>query len=166
MPTTPHPKIRILKNSVVMIEHAAMMGFEIAGAALGAPPVLISALEHYRDVTKLFSSWWEIHPEYQKCNNDTRYHHFRYKRNLKQLLLPLVVEDDKIARLIVEPSSNEWKDPDIAQQLGIRRQDSHELCPEIMQQMDGVIAELHKVLGFDKSGFQEGLKGDKVSTMS
>ena len=143
-----------------------MTDFEIASAIPGALPVLTSTLKHCRDVTKVFGFWWEIHLEYQKCSNDTKYPHLRYKRDLKQLLLPLVAEYDKIARLIAEPSSDEWKDPDIAQQLGIRRQDSHELCPEIMQQMDGVIAELHKVLGFDKSGFQEGLKGDKVSTMS
>ena len=123
-----------------------MTGFEIASAIPGALPVLTSTLKHCRDVTKVIGFWWEIHLEYQKCSNDMKYHHLRYKRNLKQLLLPSVAKDDKIARLIAEPSNDEWKDPDTAQQLEIRRQNSHELYLEIMQQMDGAIAKLYNLL--------------------
>ncbi|OCL11415.1 hypothetical protein AOQ84DRAFT_423587 [Glonium stellatum] len=138
-----------------------MSGFEIAGAVLGALPILISALEHYREAAKVFDTWWKIRSEYHKCITKMTGHHICYTNSIKQLILPLKADDGEISRLMAEPNGDAWKDPQIAQQLEARLQGSYKLFLEIMQQMNGVIVELGKELGLDKPGFQKKLKGDK-----
>lgn len=140
-----------------------MSGFEIAGVVLGAFPLVTTALEDYRAVARVVGLWWQIRQEYEKCAGEVRYHHLRYKRNLEQLLLPLVVEDDTIRGLLAQPGADLWRDPGIAQQLEIRLQGSYELYLEIMQQMARIIENLDEELGVHKANLQEKLSRPKVS---
>ena len=139
-----------------------MTGFEIAGAVLGAFPIAIEALERYRDVARYWGFWWEIRSEYQKCSNELKFHQLSFRRNLKQLLLPLVADEDQIKRLLVDPGGEGWREQSVAQQLQDRLQESYELYLEIIQQLKTTMDELNRELAISKSGFQEKLSRAKV----
>src|SRR5450756_1943529 len=47
---------------------------EITGFVLAALPLMISALEHYRESAEVLESWWKIKREYQKCMRNLKYH--------------------------------------------------------------------------------------------
>jgi hypothetical protein len=64
-----------------------MSGLEVAGVVLGAFQLIISGLEHWRDVAKVGGFWWRIRKEYTKCRSDVRFYDIVYKRNLKELLM-------------------------------------------------------------------------------
>jgi hypothetical protein len=135
-----------------------MSGFEIAGVVLGAFPIAIVALEKYREVAKLWGFWWEIRSEYQKCSSEVKFHRLGFTRNLKQLLLPMVSDKAQVLRLLADPGGKDWREPNIAQQLEDRLQDSYELYFEIIQQLQRAMEELHEVLAVDKTDVQDKLK--------
>lgn len=80
-----------------------MSGIEIAGLLLGVFPLLISALEHYRESAEVLDDWWQIKKESKKCKNEIKVQELAFENNLERFLLPLVVDDNDIAALIAEP---------------------------------------------------------------
>lgn len=46
--------------------HGQMSGVEAAGFVLAAFPLLISALEHYRESAEVLKDWWRYKREYRK----------------------------------------------------------------------------------------------------
>jgi hypothetical protein len=139
-----------------------MSGFEVAGIVLGAFPIALEALEKYREMAKVWGFWWEIRYPYQKCKCELKFHHLSLNRNLKQLLLPLVAEDEQIQRLLADPGGEEWQQQSIAKQLEDRLQESHDLYLEIIQQLRRTMDEIKKDLAIDKAGFQEKVSRSKV----
>ncbi|RYP03945.1 hypothetical protein DL764_004779 [Monosporascus ibericus] len=138
-----------------------MSGFEIAGVVLGAFPIAILGLEKYREVAKRFGFWHQIRLEYQKTSNELKFHKLSFVRNLKQLLLPLVVDDADVQKLISDPGGKAWKDDAVAKALEGRLQESHGLYLEIMGEMERVMGELNKELAVDVEGVQKALKAQK-----
>ncbi|RYP70252.1 hypothetical protein DL771_005555 [Monosporascus sp. 5C6A] len=138
-----------------------MSGFEIAGVVLGAFPIAIWGLEKYREVAKRFGFWHEIRLEYQKTSNELKFHKLSFVRNLKQLLLPLVVDDADMQKLISDPGGKAWKDDAVAKALEGRLQESHGLYLEIMGEMERVMGELNKELAVDVEEVQKEFKAQK-----
>lgn len=81
-----------------------MSGIEVAGLLLGVFPLIIAGLDYWRDIAKVGGFYWRIRKEYSKCLRDVQYHQLLYKRNLGELLLPIMNNDaDEVARLVAEP---------------------------------------------------------------
>lgn len=123
-----------------------MSGFEIAGIVLGAFPIAVSALQGYRRAAQMVDCWHEIRREHSKCSHEIQFHRLRYTCTLKRLLLPLVVDDDTIARLVADPGGHSWKAPLIADALEKRLQDSYTLYFETISEMRRTIDDLNEEL--------------------
>lgn len=69
--TPPRPRSRLNSPSHTPQTHAhrrkgRMSGVEAAGFVLAAFPLLISALEHYRESAEVLKDWWRYKREYRK----------------------------------------------------------------------------------------------------
>ena len=144
-----------------------MSGFEIAGVVLGAFPIALEALKQYHNVARTWGFWWEIRGQYSICSNSIKYQRLLFERNLKSLLLSLLIaDDDQIKQLMANPGGEKWKEQEIAQQLEDRLRDSYELYLEIIREIQRTIEKLNHELAVDKTGVQETLASDGVSKLS
>ncbi|KAF2790435.1 hypothetical protein K505DRAFT_327588 [Melanomma pulvis-pyrius CBS 109.77] len=139
-----------------------MSGLEIAGVLLGAFPLIISGLEHWRDVAKVGGFFWRVRKEYTTCRREVRFHEILYKRNLKELLLPIVDDDDdddggEVARLVGDPGGKGWSSKALQERLERRLQESYDLYMEIICEMNETAKELRKELALDKVTVQSQL---------
>ncbi|KAF1993824.1 hypothetical protein P154DRAFT_414906, partial [Amniculicola lignicola CBS 123094] len=137
-----------------------MSGLEVAGVLLGTFPLILSGLEHYRDVAKVAGFWWQIRKKYQKCRDDVRFHEIVYRRNLKELLLPIVLDTEDVNRLVADPGGERWTDPDLQGRLEHRLQESYSLYMGIISEMNERADDLRKELAFDKDAVQSKLPAD------
>lgn len=80
-----------------------MSGLEVAGLALAAFPLLISALGHYQDLAVKAKIFWKIRKEHTKWMHELRICKLAFERNLQFLLLPLVADGDVIDKLLGDP---------------------------------------------------------------
>ncbi|OQV03200.1 hypothetical protein CLAIMM_08275 [Cladophialophora immunda] len=100
-----------------------MSGIEIVGLALGAFPLLISALEHFRDSVETLHTWWRFEREFSNFKLEIEYQHQRLKQNL-ELNLP------------------SWKDQDLEEKLKHRLQENYSLYMETVKVMNEVMERL------------------------
>jgi hypothetical protein len=80
-----------------------MSGLEIASVLLGAFPLIITGLQHWRDVAKVGNFYRRVWTECNDCYREVQFQELLYKRNLKKLLLPVVSKADEVKRLIDDP---------------------------------------------------------------
>lgn len=134
-----------------------MSGLEIAGVLLGTFPLIVSGLEHWRDVAKVGGFFWRVRKEYTKCRGDVQFYEIVYKRNLKELLLPIVKDADEVARLLADPGGKDWSNKALQERLEERLQESYNLYREIISDMNETTQELRKTLSLDKTTIQSRL---------
>ncbi len=141
-----------------------MSGIEIAGLLLGAFPLLISALEHYRQSAEVLDDWWQIKQEYKKCKNEIKLQELAFEGSLERFLLPLVVDDNQIAALIAEPGGTKWKDPALEDKVKSRLPKSYDLFIDTIYDIKTTVDDLKEELGVNREAFQKGLdpKVDQV----
>jgi hypothetical protein len=134
-----------------------MSGLEVAGVLLGTFPLIISGLEHWRDVAKVGGFFWRVRKEYMKCRSDVQFHEIVYKRNLKELLLPILNDSDEVKRLVGDPGGRDWTNGTLQKQLEARLDESYGIYMGIIQEMNETAEELRKELSFDKVSVQSKL---------
>lgn len=134
-----------------------MSGLEIAGVLLGAFPLIISSLEHWRDVAKVGGFFWKIRQEYAACIRKVRFYELLYKRNLKLLLIPIVGTITDAQLLIDSPGGDGWSDKDLQERLRDRLQDSYDLYQETLVEMNEAVQNLRHELAHDKEHIQHKL---------
>ncbi|KAF2009486.1 hypothetical protein BU24DRAFT_467859 [Aaosphaeria arxii CBS 175.79] len=139
-----------------------MSGIELAGLVLGAFPLLIYALESYREGAELLNDWWRIQATYKKCKHDLGYHHTIFEGNIERLLLPLVVDDDELKALMDNPAGEAWEDEELEKRLKQRLPKSYELFLDIMGNINKLIESLKKELGVNDSKFLAKVDKGKV----
>lgn len=71
-----------------------MSGFEIAGLVLGALPVAIAVLDGLKEMNRGVAFWRGIRRRHKRLVSDLDFQRLSFELNLKQLLLPLVLDDD------------------------------------------------------------------------
>ncbi|KAK3073075.1 hypothetical protein LTR53_005652 [Teratosphaeriaceae sp. CCFEE 6253] len=139
-----------------------MSGIEVVGLILGAFPLAISALEHYRESCKVLNCLANFEREYRKLLNDIKDEYLIYTLNLKVLLLPLVdgdgLDEDDIQLLLEDPSHERWRSNDMNLALRGRLGIAHTRFLEIGKDLQGLIWELLTVLGIDKPRLQARLR--------
>ncbi|KAK0709991.1 hypothetical protein B0T26DRAFT_755112 [Lasiosphaeria miniovina] len=138
-----------------------MSGFEVAGLVLGAFPIAITALDKYREIATRLGVFFKIQLEYKRWRDDLEFHQLVFTRHLRQLLLPLVADDDKIAELLSAPGGDSWRDDAIAKLLQKRLRDSYELYFEYIKGIKRVMADINQELAVDSAAIQDGIKTSK-----
>ncbi|KAF2870783.1 hypothetical protein BDV95DRAFT_447251, partial [Massariosphaeria phaeospora] len=140
-----------------------MSGLEVAGVVLGAFPLLISGIEHWRDVAKVGGFFWRLRKEYTKCQRDIQFHEIVYRKNLRELLLPLIPDSDEVAQLIADPGGQRWTDTTLQEQLENRLHESYQLYHHTITEMNEIAEELKKELCFDRENVQDKLTNRRSS---
>ncbi|KUJ07975.1 uncharacterized protein LY89DRAFT_742271 [Mollisia scopiformis] len=131
-----------------------MSGVEIAGFVLAAFPLLISALEHYRETAEVLEGWWNIKTEYKKCMRNIKYHQIVFEENLEELLLPLIADEEKLQRLLQNPGGHEWDDTELEKILQKRMPKTYSVYLDTIKMMaktqksPGLVAHVSSSLGF------------------
>ncbi|OCL04599.1 hypothetical protein AOQ84DRAFT_300565 [Glonium stellatum] len=141
-----------------------MSGVEVAGFLLAAFPLLISALEHYREGAELLSDWWRIQRAYKKCKQDIEYHQILFESNVEEFLLPLVVNEAELQILMENPAGEGWEDPELEERLKQRLPKSYNLYLDIIGDINKLMEKLKKELGVGNAYFQSRVNESKGST--
>lgn len=134
-----------------------MSGLEVAGVVLGAFPLLISGIESWRDVAKIGGFFWQIRKEFTKCRRDIQFHEIQYKKNLQELLLPLISDVDEVAKLIADPGGRKWCDRTLQERLEGRLHESYQLYQDTITEMNEIAEELRKELCLNEQNVQDKL---------
>jgi len=134
-----------------------MSGIEIAGILLGALPLIISGLEHWRDVARVGGFWWRVRKEHTACLREVQYHAIIYRRNLKELLLPIADDSPEVTALISDPGGKGWSNKILQDRLEKRLLDSYNLYVEIIGEMNAAAEELREELRLDQKTIQDKL---------
>ncbi|KAK5682956.1 hypothetical protein LTS10_004484 [Elasticomyces elasticus] len=139
-----------------------MSGVEVVGLVLGASPLAISALEHYRDSCRVLNCLANFEQEYRKTLNDVKDEYLLYVLNLKVLLLPLVngneLGEDDLTLLLTDATHEKWKSDDVEVALRERLDVAHGRFLEIAKDLQHLVWELLTVLGIDKPRLQARLR--------
>ncbi|KAH8587077.1 hypothetical protein B0O99DRAFT_557149 [Bisporella sp. PMI_857] len=131
-----------------------MSGVEIAGFVLAAIPLMISALEHYKESAEVLEGWWKVKSEWRKCKNNLNYHKVAFEENLEELLLPLIADEEKLKHLLDCPGGPEWRDPTLEEMLRERMPKTYSAYLETIEEMKEVVEGLDNALGMNKMHFQ------------
>lgn len=134
-----------------------MSGFEVTGLVLAAFPLIISGLEHWRDVAKVGGFYWRIRKEYTACRREVDFHMLMYKRNLKELLLPIMNTVEEVTDLVNDPGGKGWSNEALQDRLEARLQESYTLYIYIIREMYDVADALRSDLAFDEASVQDKL---------
>lgn len=131
-----------------------MSGVEVAGLILGAFPLMITALEHYRDTAEVLEGWWKIKREYLKCMRNLKYHKLAFEENLEELLLPLIADEDKLQLLLEEPGGQAWKEQELEDMLKERMPKTYSSYLDTVEEMLETVQALEDALGMNKVHFR------------
>ena len=145
-----------------------MSGLEIIGLALGIFPLLVSALEHYRNVHHALGLIAHFETKYRKTLDDIKYEQLLFRFNLTELLLSILGKDDShdeftLERLIADPGGPEWHDDDYAQALEDRLGQARSQFMEIVQSLHELLSELLFSLISNKPTLQAKVESRVVS---
>jgi hypothetical protein len=130
-----------------------MSGIEIAGLVLGAFPLLIYALESYREGAEVVGDWWQVERAYTKCKQDLKYHQLLFEGNIERFLLPLVVDDDELKQLMENPAGTAWEDPELEKKLQERLPKAYDTFLGVMVDINKLMESFKKALGVNNQKF-------------
>lgn len=140
-----------------------MSGFQAIGIVLGVFPLAITALENHQKVATRLRLFSKMKLEYKKCSNELELQQLTFMRHLKQLLLPLVVDNEKVQELIDKPAGEAWRDASMVELLEKRLGDSYELYQEYIKGMNYVMDKICNELALDDEFVQSKLLDTSVS---
>lgn len=141
-------------------------GFESAGIVLGTFSIALSALELCRDVSKQIKRFLQIKLDYKKWRESLEFQKLAYTHNLKQLLLPLALDDDKIDELLLAPGGDCWRENSVAERFEQRLGQAYTLYMTCIQGMGNTMKEINRELAVDAKWAQQLLDSSvRVETM-
>lgn len=128
---------------------------EVAGLVLGALPILMKAVEHYRSGLDPFISYFRYNTTLKALHRDLRIQHLYYQDTLKMLLLTELSEDqsDRLfpdAKEPLEPAL--WGTPEIESILAAKLKTRYEPFKETLEEMDATMKKLMDKLEIDLEG--------------
>ena len=142
-----------------------MSGIEVAGFILAAFPLMISALEDYRQGWEILEDWWKIKREYKKCQQNIKFQKLVFEESLEQLLSTLVYDEDELKLLIADPGGDKWRDAGLEQGLKERLPRSYDIYLEIIKEIQIIMESLKHALGVDLTGLKSKLALEEVSNL-
>ncbi|CAD0029152.1 unnamed protein product [Aureobasidium pullulans] len=130
-----------------------MSGLEIAGVILAAPPLLVSWLEHYRQVFDYLRCWKKFRVEYRQCETQVQNLELSLNFTLEKLYLPFVESVAELERLKQTPDDNAW----IEVEAKLRQrllQEAQSGYLNGLRDLESAIEELRQELAYDNDHFQ------------
>lgn len=121
----------------------------MAGIILGAFPIAIAAIDSYRKVARKVEAWKEIRVVYTRCCEDLKNEQLIFKRHLRMLVLPLVVDDGSAKAFLANPSGKRWKNADVLNLLERKLGEFYELYLSYVQRMEEIFTGLKIEMAFD-----------------
>lgn len=95
-----------------------MSGLEIAGLLVGLFPLVITALEHYRDVHQAAGQIARFESEYRRTLRDVRHEQLVFHLTLLDLLAPLcrgeLFEGGDLEKWLSDPDGSDWSTDEVA----------------------------------------------------
>jgi hypothetical protein len=124
-----------------------MSGVEVAGLILGAFPIVLSALEQYRQGFLRLKSWWNFQRTFEELIDDVGMQNTMFESNLERLLSPFVHSDGHMGVLLCEPLGSAWQDAELEEKLRDRLRGSYIWYLSIVSRMHDALKELQRLLG-------------------
>ncbi|KAL5415698.1 hypothetical protein PMIN06_002302 [Paraphaeosphaeria minitans] len=124
-----------------------MSGVEVAGLVLGAFPLIITALEHYRDGFEPLHEWWTFESEFVNFIEEVKTQQDRFDNNLERLLSPFKFSDTQMNALLSQQSPEAWKGQDLQSGLMERLGRSYDSYMAICRKMNKTLRHLEKLVG-------------------
>jgi hypothetical protein len=124
-----------------------MSGVEAAGFVLAAFPLIISALQSYRESLEPLNDWWHYRTRFLKFNNAVKIQCDIFDENIEMLLGPIVSSDSEMASLLSDPGGPKWQQPDLAKKLEQRLPKSYGGYMRTIVEMNETLEKLKTKLG-------------------
>lgn len=124
-------------------------GIETAGIVLAVFPLLLSALEHYREGFEVLSDWWKFRPVFKKLIYAIELQWNFFNENLEELLSPIITSDAEMGALLKDPMGLAWRNPDLESRLQERLPKSYQSYQRIIGDMKASMDVLQKKLGIE-----------------
>ena len=121
-------------------------GVETAGLVLAVFPLLISALEHYREGFEPLKDWWKFQTEFVAFIHVIGEQSLLFDENLEELLSPIISSDTEMDILLRNPMGSAWKDPQLETKLRARLPKSFEIYRDVILEMKACVDKLQKKL--------------------
>ena len=122
-------------------------GVETAGLVLAAFPLIISALEHYREGLEPLKDFWKFRTDFLTLIHQIGYQKVVFDENIEELLSPVVTSEEELESLISDPGGPVWHEATLEARLKNRLPRSYEwycgIVDELNQAMFKLKGKLH-----------------------
>ncbi|OBR06237.1 hypothetical protein CH63R_10357 [Colletotrichum higginsianum IMI 349063] len=139
-----------------------MSGLEVAGIVLGSIPLIISALEHYKQGESIIKIWRNHERELKRLIRNLKIERVRLQNVLERLLIG-IVPSNHIERMIAEPFGPAWHLEDVQRKIQTRLWTSSGVFEEILGDLDAAIQDMMRRFGLKPD---EATKEKDVSSMA
>jgi len=139
---------------------------EIAGLVLGAFPLMISAMEHYKKTPEVWDDWWSYKQQYTKFKRALEREKLAFEENLEELLGPIVRDESELRELLKDSNSLAWKELELEEQLRERLPKSYDAYMDIMKELEEVMEKLKESLEWVSFGYKTPLVNLYIPTVS
>jgi hypothetical protein len=121
-------------------------GVETAGLVLASFPLIISALEHYREGFEPIKDWWRFRTDFISFIHVISGQSLLFDENLEELLSPIIRSDAEMNVLLEDPMGQAWHDTNLEEGLRARLPKSFELYKHIIMDIKACMDKLQKKL--------------------
>jgi len=130
-----------------------MSGFEVAGIALGAFPIIASALRIRSNSIRLGAVYrWRFYTkELNSLMRTLEIEHLKLQTVFERLLIG-IVPDEQIDTMINDPFGSLWKNPDSATKIRKRLGRSVDCFESVVQDIRETMEEIGRRLGLGADG--------------
>src|SRR5579871_5696579 len=92
-------------------------GIETAGIILAVFPLIISALEHYKEGFSTLQIWWMYRTEFLDFLRKIGIQFVLFRGNLEELLTPIVTSEAQMNELLLDPGGDAWRNEKLEESL-------------------------------------------------
>jgi hypothetical protein len=128
-----------------------MSGLEVAGVALGALPLIISALEHYANGINTAKRFWGYESGVRSLLSQINTGRGIFLNTLEQVLTG-IVRIDQMAEFIASAGGEAWQEAGIEQKLKERLRDAYEIYLENIKGIEEVLRTIMERLALNPDG--------------
>ncbi|KAI8279597.1 hypothetical protein K4K60_005443 [Colletotrichum sp. SAR11_57] len=129
----------------------AMSGFEVAGVVLGTIPLVISALEHYKQGISTIRTWRNYNRELRILILSLETERVRFQDVCEKLLVGLV-SPCQIESMVEDPFGPAWQEDVIQAKIKARLWRSFSIFEDIVTDMEEATKEMMKKLDLQPDG--------------
>ncbi|KAK3338454.1 hypothetical protein B0H65DRAFT_582492 [Neurospora tetraspora] len=130
-----------------------MSGIEVAGLIIGIIPLLVTTIDQCQQGYKLLDEWIHFQREFSEFSNTVRCQRLLLKKLIQRTLASVTESEETLARMLENPSCDEWRDPVITEKLKTKLSGDEEydtfskLLQSVHRQLEKLISGLQKYSG-------------------